>query len=179
MLKKTCLILLAFICVITFSGCDIGVIARNVQERLSEWQTLDEESELIMQCFNNKDVNKLEDMFCEYTGTVCDLSAQISDAFDCIEGKILPSYHCVRAGMDGSKESDGTFSSNLYHCEIRDIKTDIGKKYEILFTRTFINDSCPEEIGIIQIYLRRIYEDGEEKPEDEPFWLAIIGLLEE
>lgn len=173
MLKKTCVLLLAFVCVITFSGCGIGVRALSeISARASERFQLHQQSDVIVECFNNKDIDTLEEMFCEYRKTNCDLHEQIENAYNCIDGKIV-SYNFVNDGMSGGTEN-GRYTENDYALQLKNIKTDTGKEYIIRYYYSFLNRLHPEEIGLGCILLHCVPENDEETDADN-YWTAIVG----
>lgn len=112
----------------------------------------DEISEIIISCFDDKDVDKMKDIFCSYVQDMDNLEDEIEDAFDEVEGKVI-SYNSVYYGSDGSIR-DGKWKIKRDQTEIREIETDKGEEFIIKFSEYIIYDEDKDKEGVYFIQLR-------------------------
>jgi hypothetical protein len=105
-----------------------------------------------------KDVTTLKEMFCPYININHNLEDEIEKAFEFFDGEIVSDgdkHFLEEAG--GTTENGKTITSRIQP-EIRHIKTDSEKEYEIVFNEYLINGDNPDYIGITRITITN--EDG-------------------
>ncbi len=134
--------------ILSVTGCNIKGVANAFIDNHNEREELKQQAEEIVECFNTGDIDTLEAMFCEKVRTNNDLSLEIQNAFDCLEGNIV-SYEYLNLGLVGSI-TDGKYVEKRYYI-ILTLTTDKNNHYSIDLTRFFVNDSKPESIGIYQL----------------------------
>ena len=129
----------------------------------------------IMKCFNEKNQKGLEALFCDSVLETMDIVRQIQSAMDFFEGKSIDGRRKSLTGheyYDGSLDwgcsvNDDVAISNseptniLLTVHITNIKTDIGKRYEIYFYFFLLSIDYKTREGITQIVITR--SDGEER----------------
>ncbi len=147
-MTKLLTIPLSFIIILSISGCNIKGVANAFIDNHNERKELKQQAEEIVECFNTGDIDTFEAMFCEKVRTHNDLSLEIQNAFDCLEGKIV-SYEYLDFGLVGSIQ-DGKYDEKKYNILLT-ILTSENKHYEIAYKRFFVNDFKPESIGIYQL----------------------------
>lgn len=98
----------------------------------------------IMECFKNKDKEKLKSLFSKYAIDNCNLDKQIDEAFDFIDGEII-SYD------EPFPSACGSLDKKSYGAETENIKTDKGAEYSIGFQGWLTNNEKSDEVGVMFI----------------------------
>ena len=112
----------------------------------------DEISGIIIECFNDEDVEGMLEIFCPFVQEMDKLEDEINDAFDYIEGEII-SYNSVYYGSDGSIQ-DGKWRIKRDQTEIREIITDRDETYIIKFSEYIIYNDDEQKEGVYFVQLR-------------------------
>ena len=145
---------------ITLTGCS-ALNKTNSEEYKSPGDLAKERQTEIMDCFINKDAETIKSFFSEYViETYPDIDTQIDKAFNFLDGEIV-SYDEPFSSASGSKDR------KAYGADTRNIITDKGTEYRIIFHGRLTNDKEPQKIGISCITVINITE-GAKLPHDAP-----------
>ncbi|MCL2634699.1 MAG: DUF5104 domain-containing protein [Oscillospiraceae bacterium] len=146
-MRKIILSIILVISMITVTGC--------VETDSAKVRAMSEE---IMQCFINKDVETLKNMFSPAILTMHDdIDEQIQNAFDFIDGEIIsyriPTAHNMHKQTDGGKATLHTIQPR-----ISNIETVEGKIYRIYYAGQLANAKNEDRVGLTG--LRVDFDDG-------------------
>lgn len=148
-------VLLITVITVTLTGCSDAKGYKTPDQLAVERQTE------IMDCFINKDAETIKSFFSEYViETYPDIDTQIDKAFNFLDGEIV-SYDEPFSSASGSKDR------KAYGADTRNIITDKGTEYRIIFHGRLTNDKEPQKIGISCITVINITE-GAKLPHDAP-----------
>jgi len=106
----------------------------------------------ILECFDNKDSERLEEMFSESVASKYDLKRQIQKAFDIYGGKSISYEEMDNYGVS-SASMEGKYVRKNISAEMKKIKTTDEKCFNIYFSRCVLDDDNPSEVGVRCIYL--------------------------
>lgn len=155
MIRKGISVLTVVMICVVFSSC--GIIKQ-------EPSYLQEQSAEIVRCFDEKDVEGLERLFCQNANDNYDLESEIKKAFEKYEG-CSKSYMVNSKGGWAGGYDDGVCVDRHNSPEIESIITDEEKEYNIGFCIYQIYEKDQGRVGISVISLRD--SEGNE--------LAVIG----
>ncbi len=129
----------------------------------------------IVECFNNEDVEGLKDMFCDYVKDRHDLDAEISAAFDYLNGKITKWHY--EKGSEGYSTDYGRTTYLSYVTIIEDISTesDDANTYQISYGYRERCDDYKETVGLSVLVVFRT-PVGEEMTYDDYVEIGEGGL---
>lgn len=105
----------------------------------------------IIECFNNRDKKRLKSFFNDYYRDSPMMDADIEEAFDFVDGKII-AYGKIFG--DGSTSWDyyevryRSYNANVY------VITDKGKEYKFLLAGELEDAEDPKEVGVCVIEIR-------------------------
>lgn len=124
------------------------------------------QSEEIMECVVNKDVETFKKMFSKNITKTPNFDANIFKFLNFINSEII-SYDTPRGSLNCENTKTGKVIEQGLSGEIENIKTDTGKTYRISFYSYSINEENPESIGIIDVAIFDVdtYIDGIGYPE--------------
>ena len=154
-IMNAALLLMIFILTFLSAGClgsgDYKSPAKLAKERQTE----------IMECFINKDGETLESFLCEYVmEKYSNIDKQIDKALNFLDGEIVSYDEPFPSALGG-------FDHKYYGGDTRNIITDKGTEYRIIFDGYLTNDKEPEKIGITCITVINMTE-GAKLPNDAP-----------
>ena len=121
-------------------------------------------SDEIVRCFDEKDAEGLKNMFCRNSIVYYDIDSEIQNAFDLYEGQSV-SYKIYSNGGWSGGYDNGICVDKHSTPEIRNIKTNCGKKYTIGYCTYEVYEKDAGRVGIGVIGLQD--EEGNE--------IAVIG----
>ena len=109
-------------------------------------------SKKIVEYINDDDVNGMKKLFSEYYQSNFELEEEIKYFFDSIDGKIL-SYEFKYYGEDGSVR-DGKWTKQSSIIRLENIKTDLGKEYNISISEYLKYEDYKSKEGIYDLEVR-------------------------
>lgn len=136
-IKKISVLLILSLIVLFSTGCDYfppdgSTFISNV---IDAFDRIDRQklARDIVECFNNEDVEGLKDMFCNYVKDRHDLDAEISNAFDYLNGRITKWHY--EKGSEGKSTEYGRTTYLSYVTILEDISTesDDANTYQISY----------------------------------------------
>lgn len=107
----------------------------------------------VLDCFDNHDKEKLMEMFAPGISEEYDLSYQIDKAFEIYDSKSV-TYERLSTEEDIANKREGIYVKSIYSGELVDIECEDGNEYELIVAVCYVNDECPDEIGVYEIYLK-------------------------
>jgi hypothetical protein len=129
---------------IFFSGCaNFNYANSNAAE---------EQCDEIIRCLNEKDKERLEDMFC-YTvksSSNVNLDEQIETIFDLFNNETIVSYEKI-IGSEHRSYNEGKCTELEIYPIIRPVELSNGDKYEIYFFSYVVYDNNPNNEGVSEI----------------------------
>ncbi len=148
---KKILIVICLSSILFLSSCsvvsDIGAI---LNDTAYAQDTADE----IIDCFNKKDAEALNSLFCSYSKYDHDLHTQIELAFGLFdEDERVISYTVADKSPVETSIRDGEYTKKLFIPHINDVVTNTGDKYSIGFSAYEIYDEVKGKVGVITIAL--------------------------
>lgn len=146
-------IIISFLCCIVLSSCNTieynPRYSNQSEDRVYNEETLKE----ILECFDNRDVETLKNMFSPYKQSEYDLEQQIEATFGHYEG-ISTSYEgFFDYGELSEHIQDGVCIEKVIGAEMENIKTDKDRIYFISFGKCVVCDEMPEKLGVTQVVL--------------------------
>ena len=134
------------------SGCGISQIFDETFEELdSDNLYVENMSQEIVRCFDEKDAESLKELFSYNIQDEYDLDSQIESAFDLYNGKSQSYYVTDKSWAGGI--SDGIFYDKHFTPKIKDIVTDEGMTYSIVYLTYYIYEEDERRIGITALGL--------------------------
>ncbi|MBR6695321.1 MAG: DUF5104 domain-containing protein [Oscillospiraceae bacterium] len=112
----------------------------------------------IVACFNNEDVEGLENLFCTEIRESHNLNEDIQIMFDFVDGKIIE--YSIENGSEGKSVEDGIVTKEEYGVQIRNTKTDTEHKYIIAYAYRSVDFEHPEKVGVSVISVKEY--DGDD-----------------
>lgn len=107
----------------------------------------------ILECFDNKDVDSLIDMFSEAVKSQYDLESQIEKAFEIYGGHSVSYEGFYDHGTYTYASDNGKCVEKSIGADMMNIKTDNDEVFVIGFKKCVVNDKKPNELGIEGISL--------------------------
>jgi len=101
----------------------------------------------ILRCFDEKDVEGLKKLFCQYTRKDLDIDAEIKKAFDFYKGKSVSFKFAYNGGIAGSWR-DGKAIDEHIEPEIQDISTELGNIYRIYYHEYLTYEKDEKCVGV-------------------------------
>ena len=108
------------------------------------------QSETIIRCVKDKDIEGLKEILCERLKEKDDIDTQIQELFDFVDGDII-SYDNPRGGVRGGETTPEETILKRTGGEIRNIVTDTERHYLIDFEAYVINKGNEDYIGVSSI----------------------------
>ena len=110
-------------------------------------------AETIIESINNKDIEQMKKLFCDFYQDNIELEWDINDFFDCVDGNII-SYELTNIqGESGTTVIDGKIVLDYDNIILGNVKTDEDKIYDIYSVIYWIDDEHKEVEGIVQMTL--------------------------
>jgi len=166
-LKKAVIAVLILINLINVTGCGFAdfmearIYDPHYSSAIDDEKYNEETLKEILECFDNKDSERLKAMFSKSVAATCDLDKEIESAFDMYNGKSVSYDSIFDYGPSGHTEY-GRWVKKYTEAKMKKIKLDTGKTYSIYFCKEIVNDENPDEIGIRHINLKDKDSTGDE-----------------
>ena len=164
--KKYAIVIIAVLAII-MSACSKS--AEYNQDKNADWdeqeynvKTLNE----IIRCLDEKDEQALINMMSKNIRKEFNVSAQIEQAFS-VYGKTEDYGEFNDHGIMSSDVRHGKYTRKVIGAEMKGVKTDSGRIFDIMFGRCVIDKENPGDVGVYKIYLK----------DREYGHLAIIGPI--
>ena len=164
--KKYAIVIIAVFAII-MSACSKS--AEYNQDKNADWdeqeynvKTLNE----IIRCLDEKDEQALINMMSKNIRKEFNVSAQIEQAFS-VYGKTEDYGEFNDHGIMSSDVRHGKYTRKVVGAEMKGVKTDSGRIFDIMFGRCVIDKENPGDVGVYKIYLK----------DREYGHLAIIGPI--
>ena len=164
--KKYAIVIIAVLAII-MSACSKS--AEYNQDKNADWdeqeynvKTLNE----IIRCLDEKDEQALINMMSKNIRKEFNVSAQIEQAFS-VYGKTEDYGEFNDHGIMLSDVRHGRYTRKVIGAEMKGVKTDSGRIFDIMFGRCVIDKENPGDVGVYKIYLK----------DREYGHLAIIGPI--
>ena len=164
--KKYAIVIIAVFAII-MSACSKS--AEYNQDNNADWdeqeynvKTLNE----ILRCLDEKDEQALINMMSKNIRKEFNVSAQIEQAFS-VYGKTEDYGEFNDHGIMSSDVRYGKYTRKVIGAEMKGVKTDSGRIFDIMFGRCVIDKENPGDVGVYKIYLK----------DREYGHLAIIGPI--
>ncbi len=164
--KKYAIVIIAVFAII-MSACSKS--AEYNQDKNADWdeqeynvKTLNE----IIRCLDEKDEQALINMMSKNIRKEFNVSAQIEQAFS-VYGKTEDYGEFNDHGIMSSDVRHGRYTRKVIGAEMKGVKTDSGRIFDIMFGRCVIDKENPGDVGVYKIYLK----------DREYGHLAIIGPI--
>ena len=164
--KKYAIVIIAVFAII-MSACSKS--AEYNQDKNADWdeqeynvKTLNE----IIRCLDEKDEQALINMMSKNIRKEFNVSAQIEQAFS-VYGKTEDYGEFNDHGIMSSDVRHGKYTRKVIGAEMKGVKTDSGRIFDIMFGRCVIDKENPGDVGVYKIYLK----------DREYGHLAIIGPI--
>ena len=164
--KKYAIVIIAVLAII-MSACSKS--AEYNQDKNADWdeqeynvKTLNE----IIRCLDEKDEQALINMMSKNIRKEFNISAQIEQAFS-VYGKTEDYGEFNDHGIMSSDVRHGRYTRKVIGAEMKGVKTDSGRIFDIMFGRCVIDKENPDDVGVYKIYLK----------DREYGHLAIIGPI--
>ena len=164
--KKYAIVIIAVFAII-MSACSKS--AEYNQDKNADWdeqeynvKTLNE----IIRCLDEKDEQALINMMSKNIRKEFNVSAQIEQAFS-VYGKTEDYGEFNDHGIMSSDVRHGRYTRKVIGAEMKGVKTDSGRIFDIMFGRCVIDKENPDDVGVYKIYLK----------DREYGHLAIIGPI--
>ena len=164
--KKYAIVIIAVLAII-MSACSKS--AEYNQDKNADWdeqeynvKTLNE----IIRCLDEKDEQALINMMSKNIRKEFNVSAQIEQAFS-VYGKTEDYGEFNDHGIMSSDVRHGRYTRKVIGAEMKGVKTDSGRIFDIMFGRCVIDKENPDDVGVYKIYLK----------DREYGHLAIIGPI--
>ena len=164
--KKYAIVIIAVFAII-MSACSKS--AEYNQDKNADWdeqeynvKTLNE----IIRCLDEKDEQALINMMSKNIRKEFNVSAQIEQAFS-VYGKTEDYGEFNDHGIMSSDVRYGKYTRKVIGAEMKGVKTDSGRIFDIMFGRCVIDKENPGDVGVYKIYLK----------DREYGHLAIIGPI--
>ena len=164
--KKYAIVIIAVLAII-MSACSKS--AEYNQDKNADWdeqeynvKTLNE----IIRCLDEKDEQALINMMSKNIRKEFNVSAQIEQAFS-VYGKTEDYGEFNDHGIMSSDVRHGKYTRKVIGAEMKGVKTDSGRIFDIMFGRCVIDKENPDDVGVYKIYLK----------DREYGHLAIIGPI--
>ena len=164
--KKYAIVIIAVLAII-MSACSKS--AEYNQDKNADWgeqeynvKTLNE----IIRCLDEKDEQALINMMSKNIRKEFNVSAQIEQAFS-VYGKTEDYGEFNDHGIMSSDVRHGRYKRKVIGAEMKGVKTDSGRIFDIMFGRCVIDKENPDDVGVYKIYLK----------DREYGHLAIIGPI--
>ena len=170
-IKKISVLLILSLIVLFATGCNFISNVIDAFDRIDRQKLARD----IVECFNNEDVEGLKDMFCDYAKDRHDLDAEISDAFDYLNGRITKWHY--RGGSEAQSIEYGRATYLQFCAHLEDISTesDDANTYQISYSYHERCDDYKETEGLTVLVVYRTpvgeemtYEDYMKISEDAP-----------
>jgi len=117
--------------------------------------------EKIFDYLNTNDFYGIRNMFCEIVQSTEELDEQIQKVLEFFDGEII-SYNKFSSTTNRSRSiRNGVVTELDIFTELREIKTNMGKTYEIWFSAYLINLGYASTIGLSELHIRD--DTGEER----------------
>ena len=133
-----------FFTLVLFQGCSSN------SEYITPEQIARNQSEIIINCVKNKDINSLKEILCEKLKSEDNIDTQIQELFDFIDGNIISHDEPIGRVGGGETTPKGTILQKTYG-KIQNIVTDTEKHYSIQFSACVINKGNEDYIGVSSI----------------------------
>lgn len=142
---------------LSLSGCDVTEssgsyynpkYSRQSQDRVYNEEKLKE----ILECFDNKDADRLKAMFSKSIQQEYDLDSQIEKAFE-IYGEESVSYGSFFDWGASRATEYGEYVRKNVAAEMESIKTTERDIFNIYFSQNIVNDENPNELGVKRVTL--------------------------
>ena len=158
------LLVIAIVCV---AGCGLKAHNNDSHYINAEQEGNDSEKMLyeILQCFNDKDADRLKGMFAPDIKDKYDIDGQINYAFKMYNGESVYDGEVRNGGIASSTIKDGIYIEKTVDAVLNGIKTDQEETFRITIIRRVVDDAVPQAVGLEKIYL----QDGDYKAK------AVIG----
>ena len=164
--KKYAIVIIAVLAII-MSACSKS--AEYNQDKNADWdeqeynvKTLNE----IIRCLDEKDEQALINIMSKNIRKEFNVSAQIEQAFS-VYGKTEDYGEFNDHGIMSSDVRHGKYTRKVIGAEMKGVKTDSGRIFDIMFGRCVIDKENPGDVGVYKIYLK----------DREYGHLAIIGPI--
>ena len=164
--KKYAIVIIAVLAIIMSA---YSKSAEYNQDKNADWdeqeynvKTLNE----IIRCLDEKDEQALINMMSKNIRKEFNVSAQIEQAFS-VYGKTEDYGEFNDHGIMSSDVRHGRYTRKVIGAEMKGVKTDSGRIFDIMFGRCVIDKENPDDVGVYKIYLK----------DREYGHLAIIGPI--
>lgn len=162
--KTVKIILTILIASSILSGC--GILSEN-KDNINHEKVTREQSEIIMEAVLNEDVDAIAELFCPYVKeNHPELESEIQELFAFIDGEII-SYDepKTNVGFGKTESGQGVVEQSMSGIT-KNIKTDTGKTYFLVFGSHTVFKDHPEYVGITNISIRdsELYDADMEYP---------------
>ena len=158
------LLIIAIVCAV---GCGLKAHKNDSHYINAEQEGNDSEKMLyeILQCFNDKDADRLKGMFAPDIKDKYDIDGQINYAFKMYNGESVYDGEVRNGGIASSTIKDGIYIEKTVDAVLNGIKTNQEETFRITIIRRVVDDAVPQAVGLEKIYL----QDGDYKAK------AVIG----
>ncbi len=107
----------------------------------------------VIRCFDEEDVDALEDMFSEYKKNKYNLERQIKKAMEVYNGKSV-SCDEYSFSITGANVYYGYYSSKCGEAEYSNVVMDSGEEYCIIVGIYLVEDDDPSKVGLTHIVIK-------------------------
>jgi len=157
-LKKAVIAVLIQISLINAMGCGFAdfmeakIYDPHYSSSIDDAKYNEETLKEILECFDNKDSERLKAMFSKSVQQEYDLDSQIEKAFEIYGGESVTYESVFDWGASGATEY-GEYVRKKVAAELRGIRTTNGDVYTIYFRKYIVYDEDPDELGVLSVYL--------------------------
>lgn len=148
------------ICAVTIilSGCiEVSVSPNNTKKGSAEIK-YEQLCEDFIESLKSKDIEKMNALFCDDIKKSHDLSVEIPNMFNFINGYVVSYSDYTQSTREGDSYRQGTCIQHHVNVKFRQIKTDNNKTFQLSFYANLIDVDNPNKVGIEFI---RIIDENE------------------
>lgn len=145
-MKKLMAVFIILITLLNFPGCSALV------ESDTDYQYVENISNEIIRCFDEKDSKAFSNMFCNDVKNNCNLEKEIAYAFKKYTGRAI-SYTITDKSASEVSVRNGKYTKKLFIPHIENIVTDSEKQYTIGYSIYSVYENNKNREGIVVIAL--------------------------
>ncbi|MCD7742285.1 MAG: DUF5104 domain-containing protein [Ruminococcus sp.] len=151
MIKELRVCLIFFTAMLLFSSCrPFDTISSLTEDnQLSAKETC----EIVYQALVDHDVETLIELFSKKANDACNLTKQINESFDFINGEIIE-HGYILDGSGGETVESGTLVQKHNRSCIEEVKTDAGKVYNIYILSISVCEADSNALGVYLIVIQ-------------------------
>lgn len=153
--KRIISIISACVISVTLSGCNsISNIIEDLYLDLKAPKIAEKQAEIILDCLKTGNSQELEALFCKNVASSHNLKVEIAQAIEFIDGNIIDDGRWSGMSSGGMAADDGKISKLNIYPTMYNVKTDIGKEYDINFCSYMVYEKDPDYVGMTRVNIR-------------------------